>query len=169
MDHSAVEHEQTFCSGESEVILQWFNSQFFNQTIPMQPDILPLHEDSSSIPFPNLEFCNAGPCNLYESNPISCSLLPSLGHETYQQGRECMPEDPHAMPFLDIDINQQHACQVFTDEVAENENVLHLKGKRKLDINSYENETTDDSECISNNVSRKKLRSSVRVKFFLHS
>jgi hypothetical protein len=167
MDHSAVAYEQTFYGDESEVMLQWFNSQYINQIIPMQPDLLPLHDNSSSNSFPNLEFYNADPCNRYESNPINCSFLPSVGHETYQQGMECMPEDPHATSYCDVNINHQHACRVFTDEMAGNKNVLQLKGKRKLEISCYEKETSDDSECISNNVPRKKSRSSVRVIFFL--
>lgn len=167
MDHCAVAYEQNLCSDESEMMLQWFNSQYFNQTMPMQPDFLPLHEDSSNNSFPHSEIYNADPCNLYEFDSINFSFLPSLGHENYQQDMECMPEDPHSISYLDVGFKERHMSQVFTNEVIETENVLDRKGKRKLKINSYEKQSNDDSECISNNVPRKKSRSSVRVSFFL--
>lgn len=167
MDHCAVAYEQNICTDESELMLQWFNSQRFNQTMPMQPDFLPLHENSSNNFFPNSEFYNTDPCNFYGSYPINCSFPPSIGYESIQQGMGCMPEDPHTMSYLDVDVNQQCESQVFTDGVVETENVLQLKEKRKLEINCSEKETNDDTECISNNVPRKKSRPSVRVSFFV--
>ncbi|XP_078156285.1 uncharacterized protein LOC144552066 [Carex rostrata] len=163
MDHCAVAYEQNICTDESEMMLQWLNSQCFNQTMPMQPDFLPLHEDSSHNSFPNSEFYNADPCNFYGSNPNNCSFFPSLGYESLQPGIGCMPEDPHTMSYLYVDVNQQCEGQVFTDGVVETENALQLKEKRKLEINCSEKETNDDTECISNKVPRKKSRPSVRA------
>ncbi|XP_078158215.1 uncharacterized protein LOC144553909 [Carex rostrata] len=165
MDHCAVAYEQNICADEPEIMLQWLNSQYFNQSISMQPKFLPLHEDSTYNSFPNLEFYNAYPCNFYESNPINCSFLPSLGYKSHQQGMECMAEDPHAMSYsyLDVDVNQQCESQVFTDGVVDTDNVLQLKEKRKLEINCNEKETNDVTESISNNVPRKKSRPSVRA------
>ncbi|XP_078158216.1 uncharacterized protein LOC144553910 [Carex rostrata] len=74
-----------------------------------------------------------------------------------------IPEDPHSMSYLDVDVNQQCESQVFTDGVVETNNLLQLKEKRKLEINCNEKETNDVTECISNNVPRKKSRLSVRA------
>ncbi|KAJ3697892.1 hypothetical protein LUZ61_001597 [Rhynchospora tenuis] len=163
MEHCAVAYEQHISGDESEMMLQWFGSQYFNQTMLMQADMLPIHEDSSNNSSPNLEFYNVDSYNLYESNPINSSFLPSLGYDVYQQGMECMPEDEHAMSYLNVGADQQYASQVLTNEAVQTGNVVQPKGKRKLQINCSEKETNDDSDQISNNVSRKKSRSSVRA------
>ncbi|KAJ4762850.1 hypothetical protein LUZ62_027909 [Rhynchospora pubera] len=163
MEHCAVAYEQNIFGDESEMMLQWFGSQYFNQTMLMQTDVLPIHEDSSNNSSPNLEFYNVDSYNLYESNPINSSFLSSLGYDEYQQGMECMPEDQHAMSYLNVGADQQYVSQVFINEAVETGNVVQPKGKRKLQINCCEKETNDDSDQISNNVSRKKSRSSVRA------